>query len=71
MANADKKHFGAGIKGKSDGTGAMSVADTADIPANAVLSNRDKQGSSERGRDGKSIQTEQYQDHQTNRRSEE
>lgn len=68
MANADKKHFGAGMQGKGDGTGAMAVAETGEIPANGVLSNRDKQGSPERGRDGRAIQTEQYEDHQANRR---
>ncbi|MDB5666434.1 hypothetical protein [Cypionkella sp.] len=69
MANADKKHFGAGLKGKNDGTGAMSEVTTEDIPANAVLSNRDKKGSPERGLDGREIMTDQYQDHATNRRT--
>ena len=69
MANADKKHIKAGLKGKSDGTGAMSEVRTEDIPANAVLSNRDKKGTDERGRDGHDIMTDQYQDHAANRRT--
>ena len=68
MANATKKHFGAGVQGKGDGTGAMTEADITTIPANAVLSNRDKQGSPQRGNDGTHNQTEQYQDHPANRR---
>lgn len=67
MANADKKRFGAGLKGKSDGTGAMTEADVEEIPANVVLSNRDKKGTVERGMDGREIMTEQYQDHAVNR----
>ncbi|OYW60004.1 MAG: hypothetical protein B7Y02_05285 [Rhodobacterales bacterium 17-64-5] len=68
MAKADKKHFGAGLKGKGDGTGAMTRIDTDAIPPNAVLSNRDKKGTSERGMDGRDILTDQHQDHAANRR---
>lgn len=71
MAKADRKHFGAGFKGKGDGTGAMSEADISAIPANKVLSNRDKaQHSQDRGLDSKNVQTEQRKDHAANRRSE-
>ncbi|ABN77699.1 hypothetical protein [Cereibacter sphaeroides] len=69
MAHADKKHFGQGVQGKGDGTGAMTEADTAGIPANGVLSNRDKQGSESRGKDGGYVKTQQYQDHAGNRRT--
>ena len=68
MAQASRKHFGAGAQGKGDGTGAMSDLDPGEIPANIVLSNRDKAGhSEERGLDGKAVQTEQGQDHAANR----
>ncbi len=54
MVKADRKHFGAGARGKGDGTGAMSEVATEDLPANAVLSNRDKaQHSKERGLDSR------------------
>ena len=72
MANADKKHIGAGAKGKGDGSGAMTEGDVSAIPENAVLSNRDKaQHSRERGLDGKAIQTEQQRDHAANRQQDE
>lgn len=68
MARADRKHFGPGVQGKGDGTGAMSETPD-DLPANAVLSNRDKQQhSDERGLDSKHVQTEQREDHASNRR---
>ncbi len=71
MANASRKHFGAGVQGKGDGTGAMSEVDSAEIPQNMVLSNRDKaQHSDERGLDSKFVQTQQYADHASNRRHE-
>ncbi|MBW9063068.1 hypothetical protein JNB71_07030 [Rhizobium herbae] len=70
MANANKKHAGAGSQGKADGSGAMSETSDATLPPNTVLSNRDKaQHTKERGQDGKNIQTEQRQDHAANRRS--
>jgi hypothetical protein len=70
MANADRKHHGPGVKGKGDGTGAMTDM-PADLPENAVLSNRDKkQHSEERGLDGKHVETEQRQDHAGNRQPE-
>ena len=72
MAHASRKHFGPGTQGKGDGTGAMSTIDSAEIPANMVLSNRDKaQHSDERGMDSKMVQTMQYTDHAANRRVEE
>lgn len=68
MANADRKHHGAGVQGKGDGTGGMTeMPDT--LPENAVLSNRDKkQHSNGRGFDGKYFQNEQRQDTASNRR---
>lgn len=68
MANASKKHFGAGAHGKSSGTGANTDIEKEKIGENMVLSNRDKsQHSEERGLDGKEILTEQFQDHTDNR----
>jgi hypothetical protein len=64
MAKADKKHIGAGSHGKGDGSGGM--AREADVPDNAVLANRDKQQSGDRGRDGKWIQAEQSHDGELN-----
>jgi hypothetical protein len=61
MANASKKHFGAGSAGKGDGSGGMSGG--TEIPDNMVLSNRDKeQHSKDRGQDSKWVQTEQRHD---------
>ncbi len=72
MANADKKHVGAGAQGKGDGSGAMTDLDRDVLPENMVLSNRDKaQHSQERGLDGKAVQTEQYHDHAANRQKNE
>ena len=71
MANASHKHIGAGTQGKGTGSGAMTTADTAAIPDNMVLSNRDKaQHSDERGLDSRMIQTEQMRDHANDRRIE-
>jgi hypothetical protein len=71
MAHASHKHIGAGAHGKGDGTGAMTTVDTADIPDNMVLSNRDKaQHSDQRGLDSRAVQTDQYRDHAANRRVE-
>ena len=68
MANADKKHMGAGAQGKGDGSGAMTTLPEGLVPENAILSNRDKkQHSHQRGLDSKAIQTEQHQDHSANR----
>jgi hypothetical protein len=67
MANASSKHIGAGAQGKSSGTGAMTDIDKDIIPENMVLSNRDKaQHSRERGLDSKTVQTEQFHDHEAN-----
>ena len=72
MANAGKKHIGAGAQGKGDGSGAMTELDEDVLPENMVLSNRDKaQHSQERGLDGKAVQTEQYHDHAANRQKDE
>ncbi len=70
LANADGKHFGKGVKGKGDGSGAMTdIPD--DVPESAVLSNRDKaQHTEERGLDSKHVETEQRQDHADNRQPE-
>ena len=71
MAHASRKHFGPGTQGKGDGTGAMSTLDSAEIPDNMILSNRDKaQHSDQRGLDSKMVQTMQYRDHASNRRIE-
>jgi hypothetical protein len=68
MAKASRKHVGAGAKGKGDGSGGMTDLDPTGLPENMVLSNRDKsQHSQERGLDGKSVLTEQLQDHNANR----
>ena len=68
MANADRKHMGPGSQGKGDGTGALTELDADILPENMVLSNRDKaQHSAERGLDGKTIQSDQLQDHDANK----
>lgn len=68
MAQASGKKFGAGIQGKGDGTGAMTEIEPEDVPANEVLSNRDKQQAPRKGgHDGKHVQTEQREDHAANR----
>jgi hypothetical protein len=65
MANASKKHIGAGAQGKGDGTGGLS--NEPHIQENIVLSNRDKKlHSDDRSQDGKWIQTEQLRDHELN-----
>jgi hypothetical protein len=62
MANASRKHFGPGLQGKSNGAGAMTDLEEP-LPANKVLSNRDKaQHSDQRSLDSKHIQSEQLQD---------
>jgi hypothetical protein len=67
MANANKKHFGAGSQGKADGSGSGTVEAKADIGPNAVLSNRDKkQHSKGRGQDSKHVQVEQLNDSESN-----
>ncbi|MFB6416423.1 MULTISPECIES: hypothetical protein [Bradyrhizobium] len=66
--HGSKTHFRSGMQGKGDGTGAMADIPKDKIGDNMVLSNRDKKQHSDiRGMDGKSIQTEQYQDHAANR----
>ncbi|MAM72293.1 hypothetical protein [uncultured Tistrella sp.] len=71
MANASKKHIGIGSQGKGSGAGAMTdLPGDVEMGDNEVLSNRDKaQGAKTRGFDGKATQTDQYQDHEANRRT--
>jgi hypothetical protein len=70
MANASKHHIGPAAKGKRDGSGAMTELPEGVLEENMVLSNRDKsRHSDERGLDGKTIQTEQFQDHVGARRN--
>lgn len=67
MAHASSKHMGVAGHGKSSGNGAMTDIDKNILPENMVLSNRDKaQHSRERGLDSKTVQTEQFHDHQSN-----
>lgn len=68
MANASHKKFRAGVQGKGDGSGAFHEIDPEDIPANEILSNRDKQQTPRKGGfDGKFVMTEQRKDHSANR----
>ncbi|MDC7789861.1 hypothetical protein PQJ75_14145 [Rhodoplanes sp. TEM] len=70
MANASRKHMGVGAQGKGDGSGATTEVDKDVLPDNMVLSNRDKaRHPEERGQDGKHIQSEQFQDHDSDRLS--
>ena len=67
MAKASSKHIGAAAHGKGSGAGAMTDIDKNILPDNMVLSNRDKaQHSRERGLDSKTVQTEQFHDHESN-----
>jgi hypothetical protein len=70
MAKADSKGFGAGVKGKGDGTGAMTELEDEKVRKAQILSNRDKKLSAtpERGLDSRNVQTEAYRDHAGNRR---
>jgi hypothetical protein len=70
MSNKAGKHFGSGAtsKGKGAGTGAATNIQEDLIGENDVLSNRDKaKHSSDRGQDGKWVETEQLQDHAANK----
>lgn len=71
MANADRKHFGAGAQGKGDGTGAMTELDDEKVRKNDILSNRDKaqDATDQRGQDTRNVQTEEFKDHSGNRRT--
>jgi len=70
MANASGKKIGPGAQGKQSGTGAMTDLQEDLVGENDVLDNREKAGRGQiRGMDGKSDQTDQYQDHNANRRS--
>jgi hypothetical protein len=67
MANASKKHCGAGTQAKGDG-GAETELPREMVEENVILSNRDKaQHSDERGLDSKHVQNEQRQDHAANK----
>lgn len=67
MAHASSKHMGSGTHGKGSGEGAMTDIDKDILPDNMVLSNRDKsRHSRERGLDSKTVQTEQFHDHEAN-----
>ncbi|MCA6120416.1 hypothetical protein J6500_00650 [Bradyrhizobium sp. WSM 1704] len=66
--HGSKTQFRSGMHAKGDGSGARTDIPKDKIGDNMVLSNRDKgQHSDSRGKDGKSIQTDQYQDHAANR----
>lgn len=68
MANASRKHFGVGARGKGDGTGARTDVPKDKLTESMVLSNRDKKRhGAERGLDSGEIRNEQYQDHAGNR----
>lgn len=67
-----RKHFGAGVKGRGMGGGALQDARREQIPENMVLSNRDKSlHSRARGLDSKAVQSAQLQDHAANRHDDE
>jgi hypothetical protein len=72
MANASKKHVGAGAQGKGSGSGARTVRARGRIDANAPLSNRDKARHHKlglpktRSQDSKRIQSDQLQDTESN-----
>ena len=68
MANASKKHMGAGAQGKQDGSGANTELPKDMVGENEILSNRDKsQHNDKRGLDGNKIRNDQRQDHPANR----
>lgn len=68
MANASRKHFGAGAQGKHSGEGAMTEIDRDKIGENQILSNRDKSRHPEtRGLDQKGVEIDQMQDTAMNR----
>ncbi len=67
MANASRHGMHPGAQGKGTGSGAMTDLPEGVLGENEVLSNRDKaQHDDARGLDGKTVQTEQYQDHAAN-----
>ena len=68
MSRGSKKQTGAGAHGKGAGVGANTDITKDKIGENMVLSNRDKsRHSDQRGMDSKQIQSEQLQDHASNR----
>ena len=67
MAKAGKPHMGTAQQGQGSGSGAGTIIDKDKIGENMVLSNRDKaQHSPERGLDSKAVESDQYQDHDSN-----
>jgi hypothetical protein len=68
MAKASRKHFGPGVQGKGDGTGAMTELEDEAVEKDRILSNRDKAAHGERGQDGAWIQAEERKDTAGNRR---
>jgi hypothetical protein len=68
MTVGGKPETGSLIKGKGDGSGAMTDLQDELLGENSVLSNRDKAESSrERGQDSHWVQTEQRADHAANK----
>jgi hypothetical protein len=68
MSRGSKKQTGAGAHGKGAGVGATAELVKEKVGDNMVLSNRDKsRHSDQRGMDSKHIQSEQFQDHASNR----
>ena len=67
MAKAGKTHIGIGAQAKGSGSGATTEVRKDLLGENMVLSNRDKSRHPERGLDGKTIETDQYQDQASNR----
>jgi hypothetical protein len=68
LEESGKKHFGSGSQGKGAGTGAMTDLQSEEVGENMVLSNRDKaRHPRDRGQDSKWVETEQLQDHESNK----
>jgi hypothetical protein len=70
MAREDGKHLGPASKGQGKGTGTGGMPDLQDelVGENTVLSNRDKaQHSRDCGQDTKWVQTEQLEEHDSNK----
>jgi len=68
MTKGGTKQTGAGAHGKGAGAGANTDIAKDKVGENMVLSNRDKsRHSDQRGMDSKHIQSEQLQDHASNR----
>lgn len=64
MTKEGKKGVGPATRAKGSGSGAMTDLPEGVLGENEVLSNRDKAShSAARGKDGKRIQSDQYQSH--------